>query len=129
MPSVADDEPYDLVVVGTARKRREDGQCEITVTETLFGVLPGPILILRRGPEGRFIFTFQVSNSGYGTLHYSDRRCGGHLPATAANLAGARALSKARLQTMRSPRKASCSSSCPEPSPGRGRRADARSGR
>jgi len=89
----------DLVVVGTGRKR-DDGGFEITVEETLFGVSPSPLLEFRRVPEGRFIFTFQVPQHGYGEPRFMNHRCGGTLPFTPADLAGARALSKARLETI-----------------------------
>ena len=89
----------DLVVVGTRRKV-DDDRYEITVEETLFGVPQSPVLELDRGPEGRFIFTFKASNYGRGRLSYTSHLCGGALPVTPANLAGVRALSKARLMTM-----------------------------
>ncbi len=89
----------DLVVVGTGRKD-DDGQYGIDVEEVLFGVASSPRIALSRGPEGRWIFTLEAGLQGGPEFRLLDSSCPSPLPATAANLAGARALACARFETI-----------------------------
>jgi WD domain, G-beta repeat len=91
----------DLVVLGTGRHER-DGPLGVEIEEVFFGVAPGPRILIpdSRGniPEGRRIFRLEERSPGSAEYSSVYSACPRTLPATPANIAGLRALGRARLE-------------------------------